>query len=206
MPQQKTPKFTGKLAKKLPTPKVVDTLPPDNRIVDIRLAVSFELALLEWEHNTELENRMALLFDHFRIPQPAEGHEIESWRKMAFKLAESGNPVPGFQRERLGRKSTWGRLQIAKLYVDIQRKVREGKSEREACMHLAVKEPWRSFVRSKATDKGDEAENRATALRQRYKKTQQMQHIIVTAIKGLEERWPGRFDEILQIASKQLEF
>ena len=206
MPQEKTPKYTGKLGEKLPAAKDVDTLPPDNRIVDIRLAVSFELALLEWEHSTELENRMGLLFDHFGIPQPAEGNEIESWRKMAFTLAEAGNPVPGFQRERLGRKSTWGRLQIAKLYVDVQRKMREGKSERQACMHLAVKEPWRSFVQSKATDKGDAAEHRATALRQRYKKTQQMQHIIITAIKELEERWPGRLDEILEISSEQLNF
>ena len=206
MPQQKTPKYTGKLAERLPAPKDVETLPPDNRIVDIRLAVSFELALLEWEHDTEIENRMGLLFDHFEIPRPAAGHELESWQAMAFKLAEDGNRVPGFQRHKLGRAQKWERLQIAKLYIDVQRKVREGKSERQACMHLAVKEPWRSFIKSKSTNKGDEADSRAETLHRRYKKTQETQHIVIASIKELEERWPGRLDEILQIASKQLKF
>ena len=204
MPQQKTPKYTGKLAERLPAPKDVETLPPDNRIVDIRLAVSFELALLEWEHDTEIENRMGLLFDHFEIPRPAAGHELESWRAMAFKLAITH--VGGFQRKQLGPKLIWGTRQISKLHVDVKRKIREGQSERQACYHLAKQEPWRSFVRSKATDKGDEAENRAAALRQRFKKTQQERHIIVGLIKGFEERHPERLDEKLQILSEQLNF
>ena len=204
MPKQTTPKYPGKLGKKLSAPKTIDTFPSDKQTLDFRLAISFEVALLEWEYSTEIENRMALLFDHFEIPQPATGHEIDSWRKMAFKLAI--NHVPGFQRNQLGRAQKWGRLQIAKLYVDVQRKMLEGKSERQACRHLAVKEPWRSFVQSKVTNRGDEVDNRAKALHRRFKKTQQEQHIIVTVIKGLEERWPERLDEILQMSSEQLDF
>ena len=206
MPQRPPLRYPGTLGERLPAPKGVDALPADNRIVDIQLAVSFELALLEWEHGTELENRMALLFDHFEIPQPAAGHEIESWRKLAFKLAEAGNPVPGFQRHQLGRVPKWKRLQIAKLYVDVQRKVREGQTERQACSSLAVKEPWRSLIRSKSTNRGDETDNRFKTLHRRYKKTKQTEHIIISAIKELEKRWPGRLDEILQIASEQLKF
>ena len=201
MPQQETPKYTGKLAEKLPAPKPVDAPPSDGGTVDTRLVVAFELALLEWEHSTELESRMALLFDHFGIPQPATGHEIDSWQGLAKALA--ARHVPGFQHTApLGPSKRWGEWQIVRLYIDVTILTREhNHGVSWACERLASKDPWKSFGRPGASQ-----DSRGKTLRRKFYAIKKQGHRIVGIVDRDIRNFPDEIDDKLRLASDAVDF
>ena len=180
MPRNTIPKYSGKLAKKLP------------------LSDSEDLSV---EEVAEIQDRVALLFNHFGIPWSLSEHDdVDSWRILALALANKH--VPAFQTaKRRGRRRTWDKLRLGRLYVDVQIELLKGKSERRACRNLAVIEPWCSIIRPRVGEKGSNNQSHARTLQRKLKEIQHTQHSVIALVRKLKAQWPNNLRKNLQLLS-----
>ena len=178
MPRNPISKYPGKLAKKLPLSDGED---------------------LSAEEVAEIQDRVALLFDYFGIPWPVSGQdEVDSWRILALALANKH--VPAFQTaKRRGRRQTWDKIRLGRLYVDVQIELLKGKSERRACRNLAVIEPWCSIIQSATGEKGGNNPSRARTLQRKLKEIQHTQHPVIALVGKLKAQWPNNLTKNLQL-------
>ena len=182
MPRQTSPRYPGKLGKKLAAPETGDEL------------------LSEEQYPEFYENLMAL-FDYYGIPQPGPSlggsNEMDSWRTLAIVL---GNQiVPGLQTaKRRGRKQSWDKVRMGRLYVDVQLQLLKGKGERRACRNLADLEPWCSIIRSVRGGSAGDKRSHARTLQRKLKEIQQTQHPIIELVEKVKARWPDNFKKNLQ--------
>ena len=180
MPKQTTPQYPGKLGKRLPAPDGLDGLFSDEQL-------------------SEMSLRLALLFDHFGIPQPAAGHELDSWQDLAKALA--GRHVPGFQCPTPpGPSKKWGEWQLVRLYIDVILSTREHKHGVSwACERLARKEPWKSLVRP-----GTSPESRGKTLRRKFYAIKEQDHRIVGIVERDIRNFPDKVDDKLRLAQSRI--
>ena len=182
MPRRTTPRYPGKLGKKLAAPESGDEL------------------LSEEQYSEFYENLMAL-FDYYAIPQPEPGldggNEIKSWQTLAIVLGSQ--TVPGLQTaKRRGRKRSWDKVRMGRLYVDVQLQLLKEKGERRACRNLAAVEPWRSIIRSARGGGASDNRSHARTLQRKLKEIQQTQHPIIELVEKVKARWPDNFKKNLQ--------
>ena len=177
MPRHTTPRYPGKLGKKLPLSDSED---------------------LSAEEVAEIQDRVALLFSHFGIPWPVSGQdEVDSWRILALALANKH--VPAFQTaRRRGRRRTWDKLRLGRLYVDVQLQLLKGHGERRACRNLATIEPWCSNIRPARGGVAGDVHSHARTLQRKLKEIQQTHHPIIELVEKVKARWPDNFKKNLQ--------
>jgi hypothetical protein len=80
-----------------------------------------------------LSVKMLFLLDHYRIGRD----DHDKWHRLAFALARDF--VPGFSfvlPQPVGAPMTWGVLELAELFLDIESRVDEGQSAMDACRAL----------------------------------------------------------------------
>ena len=177
MPRQSPHRYPGKLGKKLPLSDGED---------------------LSAEEVAEIQDQVALLFDHFGIPWPVSGQdEADSWRILALALANKH--VPAFQTaKRRGRRLIWDKIRLGRLYVDVQLQLLKGYGERRACRNLATVEPWCSIIRPVRTGSTGDERSHARTLQRKLKEIQQTQHPIIELVEKVKARWPDNFKKNLQ--------
>ena len=181
MSRRTATRYTGKLAERLPAPKIGEEL------------LSDEL----W---SEINDRGMLLFDHYEILRPnmLAANPVDSWGALAMALAMDN--VPGFQfLRRGGRPGTWSERPIVTLYVDVRLRVLKGQTESQACFHLAGKEPWKSFIQSRERDQT----SMGHTLLRRFKEIQEQNHAVVKLAEKVEQRWPDEVETNLKLISQR---
>lgn len=81
----------------------------------------------------ELTAKLPLLLDHFGIDRNRPDH----WKQLAFRLARAH--VPGMQvvnAPKAGAPQTWGPVELAALYIEVERLTKQGATAMDACRVL----------------------------------------------------------------------
>ena len=151
----------------------------------------------------EWDGRVNLLFDHYDIPRPTGWGAADeaSWKALAIALCF--DHVPGLRFAPLSkaarRPKTWGRLQYARLRVEVRLRVEYGHlSIAAACANLARREPWLSFLRAT-----NDTPSGAT-LRSRYYRAETECPQAIELAEKIERAHPGPPEQNLRIAAERL--
>lgn len=175
LPRQTPPRYPGKLDDPLPVSE--DDLP-------------------------EIHDRLMLLFDFYGVERPGEpgDNDICSWRDLALSLTV--RHVPGLRSSKPpGSRRKWGGWQLVRLYLDVTilaRKHSYGVSR--TCERLAGEDPWKSFIRPKASRK-----SRGQTLRRKFYSIKKQNHRIVGIVERTIRDFPDDADDRLRLARERIQ-